>query len=364
MLALSSAPPEVPGPDGVPQFGAYAGELGPVDLDRLAPPHALPAWARRLRRKRWHYALYTTPEVVAVMAIAEMGYASNAFFAAVDLREKQPLIDDTLLGPPAPLSSVSDAMSRGLSARFRVPGARFRFMRGPDSDRYRHSVEISALRRPRSGRVKFEGEARVTGAPPPLALVAAVPGDPGADGAPGSALRREGVNVTQKSVGLLASGRLEVGRRRYALEGGVVGLDSTHGFLARHTRWRWAMGCGRLEDGTPLGFNLVDGFNAVAAGAAGENVLFLGDQLEPVGPATFRFNPADPLDLWQVSTEDGAVQVNFRPLHAHRDVRDLFALRSRFIQPLGFFAGRLRFRGRQIELTELPGVTEDQDMLW
>jgi hypothetical protein len=172
------------------------------------------------------------------------------------------------------------------------------------------------------------------------------------------------VNVTQKSVGLLASGRLEVGRRRYALDGGVVGLDSTHGFLARRTRWRWAMGCGRLEDGTPLGFNLVAGFNAVAEGSPGENVLFLGDQLQPVGPATFRFNAADPLDLWQISTDDGTVQVTFRPLHAHRDVRNLRVLRSRFVQPLGFFTGRLRFRGQEITLSELPGVTEDQDMLW
>ena len=193
--------------------------------------------------------------------------------------------------------------------------------------------------------MKFEGEALVAGAPPPLSLVAAVPRAGNASRLLGSALQRDGVNVTQKSVGLLASGRLEVGRRRYALDGGVVGLDSTHGFLARHTSWRWAMGCGRLEDGTPLGFNLVDGFNAVAAGATGENVLFLGDQLEPVGPATFRFNPADPLDLWQVSTEDGAVQVNFRPLHAHRDVRDLFVLRSRFIQPLGFLAGHVAIPG-------------------
>lgn len=364
MPALFPAPLEVPGPDGLPAFGAYAGELGSVDLGRLAPPHAFPGWARRLRRKRWHYALYTTPEVVAVMAVAELGYASNAFFSAVDLREKQPLVDATLLGPPAPLSTVSDAMSRGLSAGFRVPGARFRFSRGADSDRYCHSVEISALRRPRSGRVSFEGAALVTGAPPPLVLVAPVPGGGSADGALGSLLPRDGVNVTQKSVGLLASGHLEVGRRRYALDGGVVGLDSTHGFLARHTSWRWAMGCGRLEDGTPLGFNLVAGFNAVAAGAAGENVLFLGDQLEPVGPATFRFNAADPLDLWQVSTEDGAVRLTFRPLHAHRDVRDLLVIRSRFVQPLGFFAGTLRFGGRELDLTELPGVTEDQDMLW
>ncbi len=364
MLALSPAPAEVPGPDGLPGLGAYAGELGPVDLGRLAPPYALPAWARRLRRKRWHYALYTTPEVVAVMAVAEMGYASNAFFAALDLREKQPLVDVTLLGPPAPLTTVSDAMSRGLSARFRVPGARFRFVRPGQSDRYRHSVELSALRRPRSGRVTFEGEALVTGAPPPLSLIAPVPGSATADGPKASALARDGVNVTQKSMGLLASGRLEVGRRRYALDGGVVGLDSTHGFLARHTRWHWAMGCGRLEDGTPLGFNLVAGFNAVSEGSPGENALFLGDQLQPVGPATFRFNAADPLDPWQIATEDGTVQVTFRPLHAHRDVRDLRILRSRFVQPLGVFTGRLRFRGRELSLSELPGVTEDQDMLW
>ncbi|HET9035521.1 MAG TPA: DUF2804 domain-containing protein [Myxococcaceae bacterium] len=363
MLVLSSSPPQIPAADGIPPFGAYAGELGPVDLDRLAPPHALPGWARRLRRKRWHYTLYTTPELVAVMAIAELGYASNAFFAAVDLREKQPLADETLLGPPAPLTTVSDEMSRGLAGSFRVPGARFRFARPPDSDRYRHSVEISALRRPRSGRIKFDGEALVTGAPPPLVLVAPVPGQPRGSG-DGSVLRREGVNVTQKSVGLLAAGRLEVGRRRYPLDGGVVGLDSTHGFLARHTRWNWAMACGRLEDGTPLGFNLVAGFNEVAAGTAGENVLFLGDQLEPVGPAVFHFNAADPLDLWRIETADGTVQVTFRALHAHRDVRDLGLLRSRFVQPLGFFSGRLRFRGRDVPLDELPGVTEDQDMLW
>ena len=39
-------------------------------------------------------------------------------------------------------------------------------------------------------------------------------------------------------------------------------------------------------------------------------------------------------------------------------------LRSHFVQPLGFFSGRLRFRGRDLTFDELPGVTEDQDMLW
>jgi hypothetical protein len=360
---LPAAPVEVPGPDGLPQFGSYQGELGVVDLGRLTQPHRFPSWARRLRGKRWHYALYTTPELIAVMAVAELGYASNAFFAALDLREKHPLVDVTLLGPPAPLTVVSNEMSRGLSARFRLPGASFQFARGSSEDRYRHTVELSALRHPRLGRVRFQGEALVTGASPPLVLVAPVADGGSGGGALSSFLPRHGVNVTQKSVGLLAAGRLEVGRWTYSLDGGVVGLDSSQGFLARHTRWRWAMGAGRLEDGTPIGFNLVDGFNEPAAGP-GENVLFLGDQLQPVGPAEFRFNSADPLDLWQLSTADGAVALTFRPLHTHRDVRDLLLLRSRFVQPLGFFTGTLRFRGQTLTLTDLPGVTEDQDMLW
>ena len=83
-----------------------------------------------------------------------------------------------------------------------------------------------------------------------------------------------------------------------------------------------------------------------------------------MGAAVFRFNAADPLDLWRIETDDGTVQLTFRALHAHRDVRDLGLLRSRFVQPLGFFSGRLRFRGRDLALDELPGVTEDQDMLW
>jgi hypothetical protein len=363
MPSLLPAPPGVPGPDGQPLFGAYQGELGKVDLSRLAPPHHFPRWAERLRRKRWHYALYTTPELIAVMAVAELGYVANAFFAALDLREKRPLIDVTLLGPPAPLTTVSGEMSSGLSARFRGPGARFVFGRAPGEDRYRHTVELSPIRHPRLGRVRFHGEALATGAPPPLALVAPVPGGGSTGGLLSRFLPPDGVNVTQKSVGLLAAGRLDVGGASYPLDGGVVGLDSTHGFLARHTRWHWAMGAGRLEDGTPLGLNLVAGFNESEEGP-GENALFLGAELEPVGRAQFRFNADDPLDLWQLSTDDGAVALTFRPLHVHRDVRNLLVLRSHFLQPLGFFTGTVRFRGQVLSVADLPGVTEDQDMLW
>jgi len=74
------------------------------------------------------------------------------------------------------------------------------------------------------------------------------------------------------------------------------------------------------------------------------------------------YRMATPDDLSQTVSQ---VEARGRRVIAARvDVRDLGLLRSRFVQPMGFFAGTLRFRGRELAVTELPGVTEDQDMLW
>ena len=257
-----------------------------MQLARLARPWAFPGWARRLRRKRWHYALYATHEVIAVMAVAELGYVANAFFAALDLRDKQPQVDVTLLGAPIPSPPSPSRWPRARRPLPR-PGARFQFHRGPSEDRYHHAVDLSALRMPRVGGVHLRGEALAVGAPPPLLLVTPVPEGGASGGFLGRWLPRDGVNVTQKSTGLLAAGHLEVGRRRYALEGGVVGLDSTDGFLARHNG---GAGGGWPSDGRDRGgVNLVDASMRVRG--ATENALRA--TAPPLGAAS-SLNAADP----------------------------------------------------------------------
>ena len=115
---------------------------------------------------------------------------------------------------------------------------------------------------------QWRGELLVAGGPPALTLIAPVEGD-------------GLVNVTQKRGGLLALGSLEVGGKRFRLDGGVGGLDYTQGYMARHTSWRWAFAAGRLADGTPVGFNFAEGFNESTE--HNENGLLGGGSALPTG---------------------------------------------------------------------------------
>ena len=357
-VSLPQAPPSVvsaPGAPGFgptqgePRFGTYQGELPEVDLHRLqgrwAPASAL---ERLFKRKRWQYTLVSTPEVLALFALVDVGYSANAFAVAYDLQARKLLCDVSFLGLPGPLARVGDRPGVGLDASFRTLGARMSALRGQD-ERLRLRVDVNRLRTGSLRTFLWEGALRTDGAPPALTVIAPVGGD-------------GFVNVTQKRAGLLASGSLRAGGKRFDLEGGVGGTDYTQGDLARHTAWRWAFLSGRLPDGTPLGLNLVEGFNESAG--TNENALWVGGRLIPVGRAVFEYDRTNLRAPWRVRTEDGVVDLGFQPLHVHREDHDFKLVVSHFAQPLGLFTGTLRIDGRPQPVAGVPGVTEDQDMLW
>jgi hypothetical protein len=177
-----------------------------------------------------------------------------------------------------------------------------------------------------------------------------------------SAVQGGGINVTQKSGLLRAEGTLDVARRSIPLLGGIAGLDVTIGTPARATAWRWAMGAGRLEDGRPVTLNLVEGFNE--GPGENENAVWVGSALYPLGRARFGFGREDPLALWRLESLTGDFALSFRPLHLHREERNLGLVRSRFWQLQGFFVGTVRAGQEVLRLSDLPGVTEDQEVRW
>jgi Protein of unknown function (DUF2804) len=160
-----------------------------------------------------------------------------------------------------------------------------------------------------------------TGAPPGITAIAPV-GD-----------AREGcVNVTEKRALLAARGEVTVHGQRRSLHDALGGYDYTHGVLARRTKWRWAFALGRAK-------------------------------------------------TWRVSTADGAVDLRFKPGAMHSDHKNLGLVASRFVQPVGVYAGTMRLgglggsaaggasaaaamAGRELVLEGVLGVTEDQDVLW
>ena len=159
------------------------------------------------------------------------------------------------------------------------------------------------------------------------------------------------MNVTQKRGGLLALGSLEAGGKRFRLDGGVGGLDYTQGYLARHTSWRWAFAAGRLADGTPVGFNFVEGFNEGAA-ECNENALWVGDRLYPAGARALRVRhegAAGP-----VAGDDGGRRGGpaLQPIYVHREEQDLRLVVSHFAQPVGLFEGTVRVGGPDVHAVQ------------
>lgn len=54
----------------------------------------------------------------------------------------------------------------------------------------------------------------------------------------------------------------------------------------------------------------------------------------------------------------------FNPVGAHHEERDLKVVKSHFVQPVGLFSGFVEVDGRKVPVKDVPGVTEDQDILW
>ena len=181
------------------------------------------------------------------------------------------------------------------------------------------------------------------------------------------------MNVTEKRALLAARGEVTVHGQRRSLHDALGGYDYTHGLLARRTKWRWAFALGRAKTGERVAFNLVQGFVGEPECAAWVN----GDVF-PLREGRFELDRDEPLAEWRVSTADGAVDLRFKPGAMHSDHKNLGVVASRFVQPVGVYAGTMRLggsavggssaaaamAGRELVLEGVLGVTEDQDVLW
>jgi hypothetical protein len=346
---LPPAPASIEDPGGAPRYGTYQGALDVVDLSRLRGAYQ-PNRLERLRmHKKWVYGFIATREVATLFAVVDVGYSSNAFVLALDFASQRTMVDVGVLGPPRPLVTVNDHPGAGLEVNFRRPNGQWRFWRTFGDERFHGHVRVGLPIPVIKPKLELTWELLAAGGPPPLTVVAPVDGGI--------------VNMTQKWAGLLATGTLECDGRRYALDGGVGGLDYTHGYLARKTAWRWAFLCGRLDDGTPLGLNLVEGFNE-GRDDVNENALWLGTELIPLGRARFTWDRNNLLAPWAVRTIDGAVDLRFKPFGMHQELRDLVLVKSSFNQPVGVWEGELKVGDRTYVVKDAPGVTEDQSVLW
>lgn len=335
---LNPAPREVLDAAGEARLGTYTGSFHTVDWSTRLP--GLKGLVRKLvRRKRWLWGGIATDEVFTGFAIVDVGYASNAFAFAVDLRQGELLADHSFVGIPGVGAKVGDRPDAGARCTFSGLGGEFRAIRPEGTASWTIEIDTKNL--------KLEASLDTLQAPPPVAVV--------------MRLNEGDTTATQKANLLPASGTLRAGGRRFELASGLGGLDYSSGILGRQTAWRWAFGMGKAANGTQIGFNLTDGLSK-EPGA--ENVIWVGNELVKVGPARFTFDAKRPEGAWQVRTEDGSLDLRFIGQGMHAERRNLGLLQSRFFQTAGLFSGVVRTPSGEFNIEALPGVTEDQFVVW
>ena len=325
---LAAAPPSfLAAGSSEPAFGAYAGPLPAVHFANLGLRDRL------ARRKRWIYVAIATEDTWFSAAIVRTGYAATAFAFAYDLRGQRMMLDRTVLGP-SPVARVSDD--------FHAPGEIARFAMGKTTlalTRRGSTLDLHARMRD----LEIDAAIEEGSGPPAVTAIASL----------GNGL----VNCTEKRALLSVRGRARSGNREVILDGGTAGYDYTHGLLPRHTKWRWAFALGKARSGEPFGLNLVEGFVGEAECAA-----FFGGEVLPIAEPRFELDVAQPMRQWRL-TGDG-IDLAFEPGGIHAQHTNLGLVKSRFIQPVGIFTGTVRVGRRDVYVEGLPGVVEDQDVLW
>ena len=325
--------PEAAVEGGVLRAGRYVGCLPEVDWSGLSAARARPDWWLRCHHKRWTYVGIGTPTLYIGMAIVDLGWSTTAFAYVFDRLRGRLVADWDAVGLPRLSGQVSNGPLLAGESWFRSFNGRLAIR--PASD---DTLHIDW----RTKQVQLLAELDLGRMPPSLLAI----------GTPAGGL----AHATHKTSALAVRGWVSMDGQRLSLNEGSASIDSSNGLLARDTAWRWAS-----AHRPGLGFNLQSGYFGDQ-----ENALWLDGDIIPLGSARFEFDPAQPLADWRVRTDDGLLDLRFKPLGARCGDKRAVIASSRYIQPVGLFEGTVRpsLNAPERPVKDLLGVTEDHHSVW
>ena len=173
---------------------------------------------------------------------------------------------------------------------------------------------------------------------------------------------RTGFHHTYKSAGLPVSGKVTFGEKEHTLSDKALALlDWTASTPPRATTWNWAAGVGIDEQGRPIGINLSKG---LVGGGYSQNTFWLDGEPFVFDAARYEYDTNDILGTpWRVSTEDGGLDLVFRPEKERFERINLGLVASSFHQPFGIFEGTVR-AGKTEKQVKLFGFCEEHHAKW
>ena len=139
--------------------------------------------------------------------------------------------------------------------------------------------------------------------------------------------------------------------------------DWSGGYFNRHTNWLWAALAGVLPDGMAVGANFAA---LVNESFYPENAFWVDGKRIRLSRVLFDYDPGDPrAEDWRIHTEDGEVELRFRPLGERGERTRVPFLKVNFRQFVGEYSGWLRDSdGGSVRLDRVPGLAEIHLSVW
>ncbi len=287
--------------------------------------------------KKWYYLIAANDKYLISFAITDVGYLGNVFFTIVDLRTKKKIFDRSLLGIPNVILNVKSATEGAVLASFQYPGVHIQLIKKKESVFFFQATfpnvrVLLHLFLPDTAPLFVTGHAR-----------------------------KEGEISTKKINLIKISGHLLINKDAVDFSNGMGGLDYTFGYLPYKTYWKWGFGFGRLEDGTPFGFNIANGNNM---GGENENALWIQNEMFPLSDCTFL--QEQDKKSWKMETKDSTLKLEFSSFTSHLEKKNFLFVKSNFSQQYGYYSGEITDpkTKKSLKIQNVIGVAENQMVRW
>lgn len=346
-MEILPAPEHLVDAHGRPRIGVFDGPPRTADLQDArvrSGGFTLPGPLARLRLKQWQHVALITPSTFVGLAIVDIGFLRTSWCHVVE-RASGRCFEHARKGPFLDLRVAPDLWDDRCHARARG-----------------YAVTIENRLTAGEHRIAID----VTGGAPSVSAALRCPHDLVADEPLVVSLPvGEGRAMYSLKAALPLEGTLRVDGREQELDPttcfAIWDVHKAH--YPRRTFWNWATFAGRDSAGRRVALNLTRNVNEDDA-TWNENAVWLDGRVEHLGPATFRFDAARPLEPWRVGTTDGAVDLVFRPQGERREDLRVGVVESVFRQPYGIFEGTLRHGGDLVTVEGAFGVCEDHHAVW
>jgi hypothetical protein len=279
---------------------------------------------------------------VAGLAAVRLGYLANVFGFLFDVRTGE-LWEHSAKALPGSLRFPLDPDESAI--HFESRGCRLDLVKS-------HAREVLEVDARFGGRLAVKGRFPYGFALRPLRVVNPSCGDPNR------------FTFTEKCAPLVPESLSVAFDGEERVAGPVAAVyDWSAGFFNRNSNWLWSALAGFLPDGTPVGANFAALVNETFYP---ENAFWVGGKRIRLAQVVFDYDPEDPRrEDWRIFTEDGQVELRFRPLGERGERTRAPFLKVNFRQFVGEYTGWLRDPGgRSVRLDRMRGVAEIHLSVW